>query len=80
MEPTWQNAIAQECDKVLMAVLYGLSSIIPNFGNYGFSDYVAYGFNISGDALLTAAARAFAFLLPLFIAGYFFLRTREVAK
>jgi len=80
MEPTWQNAVAQECDKVLMAILYGLSLIIPNFGNYGFSDYVAYGFNVSGDALLTAAVRAFAFVLPLFIAGYFFLKTREVAK
>jgi len=80
LEPGLRTTVAKEADKVVQGGLSLISSVLPNFGNYGFSDYVAYGFNISGDALLVASTRGFAFVLPLFIAGYFFLKTREVAR
>jgi len=80
LEPGLQTTVAKEADKVIQGGLNLISHALPNLGNYGFSDYVAHGFNISGDALLTASVRGFAFVLPLFIAGYFFLKTREVAR
>ena len=80
MPDTMQAAVAKEADMVIEWGLNKISHILPNFADYGFSDHVAYGFDISGGALLTASARGVAFVLPLFIAGYFFLKTREVAR
>ena len=37
-------------------------------------------FNISGELILIRTLNAFAFLLPVFVAAYFFLKTREVAR
>jgi hypothetical protein len=41
---------------------------------------VAHGFDISSDLVLIYSVKALAFLLPAFIAGYLFLKTREVAR
>jgi hypothetical protein len=41
---------------------------------------VAYGFDISGDLMLVRVLSAAAYLLPVFLAAYFFLKTREVAR
>ena len=54
--------------------------ILPDFGQFSFADYVASGFNISGDTILIFTCRALAFVLPVFVAGYLCLRTREVGK
>ena len=54
--------------------------ILPDFGRFSFSEYVASGFNIPGDTLLTYTCRAFAFVLPVFVAGYLCLKNREVAR
>jgi len=67
-------------DRVLQVFLWVISSILPSFGSFSYSDYVAYGFNISGELILIRSLNAFAFLLPVFVAAYFFLKTREVAR
>ena len=41
--------------------------ILPDFGRFSFAEYVASGFNISGDTVLMFTCRAFAFVLPVFI-------------
>jgi hypothetical protein len=57
-----------------------LASVLPDFGRFSFADYVTYGFNISGDTILTFGCRMLGFLLPVFIAAYLCLKSREVAK
>lgn len=80
MEPGLQTNVAVMSDHVLQAVLWVLSALLPAFDNFDFVDYVAYGFNV-GDAMLWVCIfRAVAFLLPVCVAGYFFLKMREVAK
>ena len=54
--------------------------ILPDFGRFNFSEYVASGFNIPGDTALIYTCRAFAFLLPVFVVGYLCLKNREVAR
>jgi hypothetical protein len=72
--------MAKMIDVVFSAPLWITSRLLPPFGEFSCASYVAYGFDISPDLVLTHAVRAFGFLLPVFVAGYFFLKTREVAR
>jgi hypothetical protein len=57
-----------------------ISHILPDFGHFNFAEYVACGFDISGDTILMFACRAFAFAVPVFIVGYMCLKNREIGK
>jgi hypothetical protein len=72
--------VAQMLDLPMRAILRGVSTVLPSFGGFDFSDYVSYGFDVSGDLMLKCVFRLLGFLVPLTVAGYFFLKTREVAK
>jgi hypothetical protein len=80
MEPGLRTTVAQTLDQAAEAVLRGMATILPDFGRFSFAEYVASGFNISGDTVLTFTCRAFAFVLPVLVAGYLCLKNREVAR
>ncbi|NUQ61752.1 MAG: hypothetical protein HUU20_04640 [Pirellulales bacterium] len=80
MDPGLRTEAAQMLDRVLQYFLWAISAILPPFGEFNYADYVAYGFDISGDLMLVRLFSAAAYLLPVFLAGYFFLKTREVAR
>ena len=54
--------------------------ILPDLRQFGASNYVAYGFNIPGDWVAERGLTTLAFAVVLFLLGYFFMKTREVAK
>ena len=60
--------------------LRGMVEILPAFQWFDYSTWVAYGFNISGDLLASCILTLVGFVLPVFLAGYFFLKLREVAR
>jgi hypothetical protein len=80
MEPGLRTAAALTLDQVTQFWMRLMAAVIPDFGRFSFSDYVADGFNISGDTALMFACRALGFLVPVFVAAYLCLKTREVAK
>jgi hypothetical protein len=80
LEPGVQTTVVRILDQVAGIGLWVLSSILPDFGRFNFSEYVASGFNIPGDAALIYTCRAFAFVLPVFIVAYLCLKNREVAR
>lgn len=80
MEPGLRTTVAQTLDQAAEAALWVMASVLPNFGRFSFAEYVASGFNISGDTILTFTCRAFAFVLPVFVAGYLCLKNREIGK
>jgi hypothetical protein len=80
LEPGLQTTVVRVLDQVAEVGLWVLSKILPDFGRFSFSEYVASGFNVPGDTVLIYACRAFAFLLPVFIVGYLCLKNREVAR
>lgn len=80
MEPGLRTTVAQSLDQVASGGLWVMSKILPDFGRFNFAEYVASGFDISGDTILTFACRAFAFALPVFVAGYLCLKNREIGK
>jgi ABC-type transport system involved in multi-copper enzyme maturation permease subunit len=67
-------------DTVLKAGMRSLAFVLPDFRSFSTVDYVAYGFNIPMDKLLQDLTTCLAYVAGLFVMGYFFLRTREVAK
>ena len=80
MEPGLRTTVAQMVDVVLSRGMYVTASILPGFRDYSFADYVAYGFDISSHTNLQSACSALGYLVPLFVAAYLFLKTREVAR
>ncbi len=67
-------------DSVLKTGMYSLTYILPNFSQLDTVAYVKYGFNTPMNHIGQNLLICFAYLLGTFIIGYFFLRTREVAK
>ena len=80
LEPGLQTNIAQMLDTWTSYPMAAAAAVLPKFGTFDFSSYVAYGFDISSGLILQCLCRALAFLVPVFIASYFFLKTREVAR
>ena len=72
--------LIQSIDAVLKLAMIALAYVLPDFGSFSTVGYVAYGYNIPMNHLNQDLLVCLAYLLGLFIFGYFFLRTREVAK
>lgn len=67
-------------DYVLKAGMYSLTYVLPNFSSLDTVDYVKYGYNIPMNHLGQTSLICLAYVVGAFVIGYFFLRTREVAK
>ncbi|MGD0898652.1 MAG: lipoyl domain-containing protein [Thermoguttaceae bacterium] len=80
LEPGLQTNVAKMIDMVMQWLLGVLSSVLPAFGHFDLVDYVAFGFDISWAIFFKCLFRAAAFVVPALVAGYLFLKVREVAK
>ena len=72
--------LIQAIDSVLKVGMQSLAYLLPDFRSFSTVSYVAFGYNIPMNQLNQDLLVCFAYLLGMFILGYFFLRTREVAK
>ena len=81
LEPGLRTTAAKMADFVAEAGLRVISLILPPFSDFSYANWVAHGFDISWDPwILVPTIRTLAFLVPVFVAGFFFLKTREVAQ
>ena len=67
-------------DWVLKQAMLSLAQVLPDFRSFSTVDYVAYGFNIPTNQIAQDLTVTAAYVVGLFVIGYFCLRTREVAK
>jgi ABC-type transport system involved in multi-copper enzyme maturation permease subunit len=74
------TSLIKGVDEFLKAGMQSLAYVLPDFRLFSTVDYVAYGFNIPMNHLYQDLIVCAAYLVGLFVIGYFFLRTREVAK
>jgi ABC-type transport system involved in multi-copper enzyme maturation permease subunit len=72
--------LIQRIDDVLEIAMQSLAYVLPDFRSFSTVNYVAYGYNIPLNQLVQDLIVCAAYLLGLCVIGYFFLRTREVAK
>jgi hypothetical protein len=77
---TAQATVAQMFDVVAERLLGLIWYVLPDFGGFSFAGKVADGFDISGDLMLKGLCQVAAFLIPLVVLGYLFLKSREMAK
>jgi hypothetical protein len=80
MEPGLLTTIVQTLDQPAAAFLWALAAILPDFSRTSFAEFVASGFCVPGETVLIAVCRVFAFMLPMFVAAYIFLKNREMAQ
>ena len=80
LEPNLRTMVVQTLDRLAEPLMPVAAMLVPDFSRFSFSDYVAYGFNIPGDQILKFTFRMLAFVVPVFVAGLFCLKTREVAQ
>jgi len=72
--------LIQSLDVILRGGMTSLAFVLPDFRSFSSVSYVAYGFNIPMNQIYQDLTVCAAYLVGLFVIGYFFLRTREVAK
>jgi hypothetical protein len=80
LDPGLGTTVVRMMDVPMEYFLRLMSSILPSFGDFSYSGFVAYGYNVDLNMLAVHLLTTLAFLVPLFVAGYFFLKTREVAR
>lgn len=75
-----RTVVAQTVDAVLQWGLRVVAQLLPSFGDFDCASYVAYGFNVPGNWIAERGLTTLGFAVALFVVGYFFLKTREVAR
>lgn len=66
-------------DGVLMHLLQAATYILPDYTQFDTTEFVASGYNIFGALVGEQLVMAVVYFTAVSIAGYFFLKTREIA-
>ncbi len=80
MELGLTRTVVKAVDSVFMEVMTNLTSLLPDFRRFSTVDYVAHGFNIPADIVGEQFFSALAYVAAVFVIGYLFLRSREMAR
>ncbi len=80
MTPGLLTTVVQRLDLIAASFLKIAGHVVPDFGQFSFVDFVAYGYNIPGDYVLRYTCILLAFVIPTVIAACFCLKVREVAR
>jgi hypothetical protein len=80
LEDTAGTRAAKMADRALMYGMSGVASLLPDLSRFDNAPFVSQGFDVPNDLLLQQATISVGFVLATFLAGFLFLRMREVAK
>ncbi len=70
----------QSIDRVLMFFVESFIRLMPDFRAYDTANWVASGYSIPTNIVVQNLLVCVAYFIGVYVAGYFFLRIREVAK
>jgi hypothetical protein len=66
-------------DDLVLNILWGVHHLIPDFGSFDTTEYVANAFDVPwAESLLPSLATTVGYCLPWILVGYFALRVREL--
>ena len=80
LQPGIGTSTMEAVDGVMLYLMQLYTYLLPDFRKFNNSDWVASGFSIPQGLVAQNLVTCFAYLIGVYIAGYFFLRIREVAK
>ena len=72
--------VVEVADRILAYSMYSTTLSIPDLRKADFSAFVQYGYGIDSQRILVAFASTMTFAIGVMIAGYYCLKTREIAK
>ena len=78
--PGTGTTIIKTADDVYLFALRLVNYVLPDFTRYNDSEYVVKGFNVPASLLAQHLLLAAAYVPLVCLFGYFFLKTREVAR
>lgn len=79
MEPGVTKVVVQSFDFVTVMIMSGICALLPDYGGFNNSDFVANGFDINNALIMRDFIVTLAYVAVLTTVGYFFLKTREIA-
>ncbi len=79
-DPSPQVALMQRIDDGLEGLMWAVAQMVPDLPALSAQSYVSEGFDIPWAMVGRAVALMLAYVVGLSAAGYFFFRTREVAR
>ena len=78
--PGTGTTIVETADKVYLFALWVVINLLPDFTKFNDTKFVAEGFNVPAGLVVQHVFSAAAYLSMVCVLGYFFLKTREVAR
>lgn len=79
LDPTPFHRFALRVDQFVLWIMDKLSNVIPNLSTLDTAEFVAKGFDIPGSLLIQNIIVILGYVVPVLIAGYFLLKSREIA-
>jgi len=79
LAPGYTTSFIKGVDYGITQVVQSVASMIPNYSDFDTSAYIADGFQVPGSLLPEHFLIVLAYFLVLSTAGYFLLKTREIA-
>ena len=76
---TWNDGIVGTMDSILLNIIGTVLSVVPDFSQFDFSDFITYGYAIDTNQILAAIVISISFCMGMSILGYFSLKARELA-
>ena len=80
LEPGTSTTVVQTFDEGIRWIMLAVAQVLPDFPRFNTIGFIAEGFNIPATQVIQDLVICLAYVMILFVVGYFFLRTREVAK
>lgn len=79
LEPGVTTSVIKGFDFITTLFMAGICTLLPDYGGFNNSDFVANGFDINNGIILRHFVITMAYVAVLTTVGYFFLKTREIA-
>lgn len=73
------TSIVQGFDMVFMMFMQAMAGMLPDYGKFSTTQYVAYGYNIDGTLMCMQLLTAFCYVFVSSLIAYYLLKTREIA-
>ncbi len=80
LDPGLSTDVVQATDRVFMSIMTAVTGLLPEFPRFDNVDYVAHGFDVPTDVIGVQILTALGYVAAVFAIGYFFFRSREVAR
>ncbi|MEO8494444.1 MAG: ABC transporter permease [Planctomycetota bacterium] len=73
------ETIVHGFDLGFMTFMQAMTGMLPDYGKFSTTQYVAYGYNIDGTLMSMQLLTAFCYVFVVSLIAYYLLKTREIA-